>query len=174
MGYKNFIKSVKPNLNGAIKQGYYTLINSAKYVGDQKLVIYRSSLEYRMCYVLDTTDSVIKWTIEPPIPLKYYDPIKRKFRTYYPDFYCEMNSKNGILKFILEIKPDSFIPKNIKNLPSNATRSQMRSYNMRVERMIINNAKWHAANAYCKQNGMKYMFINEEFFKNFKISTVTA
>ena len=64
----------KPNTgpNAKTKQGYYSVINIDKYIGDPNLVIYRSSWEFAFCKYCDNAPSVLRWSSEP-ISIPYYD-----------------------------------------------------------------------------------------------------
>jgi hypothetical protein len=90
------IKSVKPTARSGFRQGYYTLSNPDKYVGDPTKIIYRSSWEYRFCRYCDLTESVIKWSSEP-YPIKYISPFDNKEHNYYIDFYMCLQKGDAII-----------------------------------------------------------------------------
>src|SRR5882672_1350116 len=88
-------------------QGYYTLKNPLKYVGDPKKCIYRSSYELEMHNFLDNNTRVLHWSSEEII-IPYIKPTDGKMHRYFPDYWVEYVNKDGeILQEIIEVKPRS-------------------------------------------------------------------
>ena len=78
MGNEAYKKWHKPNTseNARTKQGYYTVKNREKYVGDPSLVIYRSSWEFSFCKWCDYSPSITRWASEP-VKVPFYDKVTK-------------------------------------------------------------------------------------------------
>lgn len=94
------------------KQGLFKPKQPSKYKGNIHKIKFRSSWEYDMMVMLDSSPLVKAWSSETII-VKYYDSVLRKNRNYYTDFYVEWN--NGTKK-ILEIKPHTKLIKPSPNV----------------------------------------------------------
>jgi hypothetical protein len=131
-------------------QGVYTPKNPAKYVGKHK-PRYRSGWELTFMTFCDNNKNVISWASEA-IQIPYRNPLTGKSTIYVPDFFVLYEDKFGRQKAeIVEIKPkkQSLIESKVANAK---------------DRMIvaINHAKWAAAMAYCKQQGLTFRVLTED------------
>lgn len=136
-------------------QNVYTPMFPQKYKGRYP-IISRSSWELQFMKWCDANPNILQWSSES-IKIPYLDPIKRKQRRYYPDFWIKVKDKDGnIVKYIVEIKPhkESVPPK-----PRGKTK-KARKYDMKAYAM--NQAKWKAANDYCRKMGMKFKVLTEK------------
>ncbi len=125
------------------------MTNPGKYVG-LKVPTYRSSWEWSFMRFCDTNESVQKWASEA-IQIPYRDPLTGKATVYVPDFFIQyVDKKNRILVELIEIKPASqtLIERVGKN-----------KYNQ--AQFVKNQAKWTAATAWCRQQGIKFRVVNE-------------
>jgi hypothetical protein len=130
-------------------QGKFTLKNPEKYLGT-KDPLYRSSWEFAFMKFCDESPSIAKWASEA-VRIPYRNPLTRRYTIYVPDFFINYVDKGGQPHAeIVEIKPQnqSLREKVGKNLNNQA------SY-------ILNQAKWEAATAWCRQKGLKFRVINE-------------
>ncbi len=99
----------------------------------------------------DEHPSVAKWASES-IKIPYRDPLTGKYTIYVPDFFIVYQNKKGKTRAeIVEIKPDNqtmreSVGKNVYN----------------QAQYIRNKAKWEAAGAYAKQNGIRFRIITEK------------
>ena len=131
-------------------QGKYDLKNPGKYIGI-KTPTYRSSWEWHFMKLCDEHPSVAKWASES-IKIPYRDPLTGKYTIYVPDFFIVYQNKKGKTRAeIVEIKPDNqtmreSVGKNVYN----------------QAQYIKNKAKWEAAGAYAKQNGIRFRIITEK------------
>lgn len=143
----------KPKLkkNNKYYQGYYTLKNPKKYVGDPNNVIYRSGLEKRYYKYLDENPDITKFSSEELV-VPYVSPKDGKIHRYYIDSVVE--TINGE-RFAIEIKPASQTQEPKK--PSRQTQSYV---NKKIE-YEVNKAKWAAATKFCKAQGMKFVILTE-------------
>jgi len=120
-----------------------------KYVGT-KVPTYRSSWEWSFMNFCDNNPSIIKWASEA-INIPYRDPLTNKQTIYVPDFFIQyIDKKNQMSVELIEIKPAS------QTILERVGKSK---YNQ--AQFIKNQAKWTAANHWCKQQGIKFRILNE-------------
>jgi hypothetical protein len=123
--------------------------NPGKYVG-KKTPLARSSWEFVFMRMLDEHQGVEKWASES-IQIPYRDPLTGKYTIYVPDFFIVYNDKKGGKHAeVVEVKPES------QTVLEKVGKSQ---YNQ--QQYVKNMAKWEAANAWCKQQGLRFRVINE-------------
>ena len=133
-------------------KGIYRPTYPRKYVGNPNMIVYRSLLERRFMHYCDQNPDILVWASEE-LPVRYYNPLDKKFHRYFPDFIIK-TTKNK--KYMIEIKPSRQIIK--PKTPKKKTKSYMReSYEY-----IKNKAKWQAAKAYCVNNNMEFKLITEK------------
>jgi hypothetical protein len=136
-------------------RGRFTMTQPGKYVGT-KMPTYRSSWEWSFMRFCDTNPSVQKWASEA-ISIPYRDPLTGRQTIYVPDFFIQYVDKNMKMHVeLIEVKPASqhILERVGKN-----------KYNQ--AQFIKNQAKWTAASAWCKQQGIKFRVLNEnDLFHN--------
>ena len=145
----------KPSINrkSRFKQGIYKPIHPEKYIGESEIT-YRSGWEKRMCFWLDTNDSVLLWNSESAI-VPYISPIDNKIHKYYVDFLAKMRLKDGSEKtYAIEIKPKS------QCLPSKARNKQRLI--TETATYLVNQAKWKFAKEHFEKQGVQFIVINED------------
>jgi hypothetical protein len=131
-------------------QGFFTPKHPEKYLGKGN-IRYRSSWERQFMTFCDTNKAIVKWTSES-IRIPYQDPFTGKVTTYVPDFLIQYVDKNGILHTeLIEIKPQN---QTVLEKVGTTQRNQ--------SQYIKNNAKWAAARAYCKMQGITFRVITEK------------
>ena len=131
-------------------KGKYNLKNPEKYIG-LKTPTYRSGWEHAFMRLCDEHPNVGKWASES-IKIPYRHPFTGKYTVYVPDFFVVYVDKNGKKHAeLIEVKPAS------QTTMEKAGKS--RSKQMQV---VINNAKWEAANAYSRQNRITFRVVSEE------------
>lgn len=135
-------------------QGVYQVINRSKYVG-QGLPRYRSGWEHSFMRFLDSNDNILQWASES-IRIPYRNPITGKNTTYVPDFLITYRTKNNTTKAeLIEIKPKG------QSVIAEGQKPRDRAV------VATNYAKWAAAQAWCKQQGLTFRVITEDdMFKN--------
>lgn len=130
-------------------RGKFTMTQPEKYVGT-KIPTYRSSWEWSFMRFCDTNNSVQKWASEA-VNIPYRDPLTGRQTIYVPDFFIQYVDKNMKMHVeLIEIKPAS---------QSILERVGKNKYNQ--AQFIKNQAKWQAANIWCKQQGIKFRIVNE-------------
>lgn len=142
--------------------GKYRLKNPEKYIGDADRVVYRSSWERASFLWCEKNPEVVKWVSEEVvIPYKCpTDKFKGKgsyIHRYFVDLYLEM--KNGDI-IIVEIKPakETRPPRKGKNRNKKRLVQETMTY-------MKNQAKWEAAEAFCKKHGWKFQIWTEKELK---------
>lgn len=136
--------------------GKYSIKNPEKYIG-KKVPTYRSSWEFSFMNFCDNNPAVTQWASES-IQIPYFNPVLGRQTIYVPDFiivYQDIN-KNRHAELI-EIKPLSqAVMENAKSIKDKYS-------------VAINMAKWAAADAWARANGMKFRVITEhDLFRNLK------
>ena len=94
--------------------------------------------------------------------MPYRSPIDGRVHRYFPDFLVKQINKYGNKETILiEVKPKAqTIPPDIsKKKTGNGNVS--RKYINEVKTWGINQAKWQAAEEYCKDRGWKFQIMHE-------------
>jgi hypothetical protein len=130
-------------------QGRFEMKNPEKYIG-KKIPLARSSWEFVFMRMLDEHQGVEKWASES-IQIPYRDPFTGKYTIYVPDFFIVYNDKaGGKHAEVVEVKPES------QTILEKVGKSR---YNQ--EQYVKNMAKWEAAGAWCKQQGLKFRVVNE-------------
>ena len=135
---------------GKWAQGFYTPKNPKKYVG-KHTPRYRSGWELTFMTFCDNNDSIIYWASES-IKVPYKHPLTGKPTIYIPDFFVVYQNKRGQqVAEVVEIKPkkESIIESKRANARTMAI-------------VAVNHAKWAAANAYCRANGLTFRVITEQ------------
>lgn len=131
-------------------QGKFTITNPDKYVG-KKNPTYRSSWEFHFMRFCDTHPSILKWASEA-ISIPYRCPLTGKQTIYVPDFFIEYTDKNNSIHVeLIEVKPQN---QTIKEKVGRNRNNQIQ--------YARNVAKWRAAQAWCKAQGIKFRIINEQ------------
>ena len=142
-------------------KGRYKPSNRHKYKGDPTNIIYRSLWEKKFMIWCDKNSNVLEWGSEEII-IPYRSPVDNRIHRYYPDFYVKAITRNGrSTKSIIEIKPyDQTKQPKRKN-----TRKVTKRYLSEVKTFAINNAKWKAADSYCKDRRMTFRILTEKELK---------
>ena len=136
-------------------QGKFNTKNPAKYIGG-KVPTYRSGWEFAFMKFCDENANVTQWASEA-IRIPYRIPLTGKHTIYVPDFFIAYADRDG-KQFVelIEVKPSS--QTSLKEA-SKSRHNQLHA--------VVNAAKWQAANAYCKQNGIKFRIVTEhDIFHN--------
>src|SRR6056300_140039 len=130
-------------------QGKFTLKNPDKYIGG-RTPTYRSSWEFAFMRMCDTNESITKWASES-IRIPYRNPFTGKYTIYVPDFFIVYNDRTGKQHVeLIEVKPAN------QTTLEKAGRSRTNQLHY-----AVNQAKWGAARAWCKQKGITFRIINE-------------
>jgi hypothetical protein len=134
-------------------------------MNNAKLPFYRSSWEAKMFNWCDENKNVVRWGSEIlAIPYIYdIEKVKgiHKTHKYYPDLYCEIRNKQGLIeKFVIEIKPVKQKNKPIK--PKRRTKKALKNYTYAVHEYVKNQNKWKYARSFCEGKNWKFRIVTEE------------
>ena len=134
---------------GRFAQGIFEMKNPDKYIGKKKPLA-RSSWEFIFMKMLDEHPGVESWASES-IQIPYRDPLTGKYTIYVPDFFVVYNDKNGKKHAeVVEVKPEN-----------QTLREKVGKHPYNQAQYIKNLAKWEAAVAWCKQQGIRFRVVNE-------------
>ena len=130
--------------------GEFTPKKPDKYVGTYPIT-YRSGWELMFMNFCDNHPNIISWASES-IKIPYKNPLRPNVPSIYvPDFFIMYIDKNGKQHGeLIEIKP------------SKQTFQEMAKTKYDILSLAINMAKWDAARAYAKKNGMVFRVMTED------------
>lgn len=136
--------------------GKFSPKNTNKYLGDPTNIWYRSLWERRVMVHLDSNPNVIQWSNEE-IVIPYLSPIDNRLHRYFPDFFVRIKNKQGLVEStILEVKPSS------QAKPPPMRSRVTKQYIREVATWGVNEAKWKAADEYCKDRNWKFVVVTEK------------
>ena len=137
-------------------KGRYRPSNPKKYKGDSSNIIYRSLWERKFMVYCDNQTKILEWGSEE-IVLPYRSPIDNKVHRYYPDFYIKVRESNGKIKrYIIEIKPKK------QTVETKMKKRKTKGYIYEVYEYAKNQAKWKAAEEFCKDRMWEFKVLTEE------------
>lgn len=139
-------------------KGKFRPLNPKKYKGDPTNIIYRSRWELKLMADLDKHPDVLEWSSEE-IVVPYRSPLDNKIHRYFVDFYVKKrNHSDGRIETVLiEVKPKAQTAP-----PKVQTGKPSKRYIAEVATWGVNEAKWKAANEYCKDRGWKFLIFTED------------
>lgn len=154
------------------RHGVYRLEHPEKYISGAGNPVYKSGWEQSVFVALDSNPYVLKWGYEP-FPIFYVSPATMKSAVYKPDLYCECATPDGkVRKFLIEIKPSKYMtaPKIPKPPSPGCTdrasldryARRMTSYKRVSMDVMVNMAKWKAAQDFCATHGIEWCVMNEK------------
>ena len=95
--------------------------------------------------------AVSKWA-SAAIKIPYRNPLTGKHTIYVPDFFIVYATQKGKQRVeLIEVKPSN-----------QAVKERLGRSKHNQAAWIVNQAKWEAARAYCKQNGIFFRIVTEE------------
>ena len=126
-----------------------------KYKGDATNIICRSTWERKFCNWCDLNESILEWGSEE-FWIPYRSPIDNKTHRYFPDFIIKVKESNGEVKtYVIEVKPKRQTKPPIKK------KRVSKSYLYEMKTYSVNQAKWSAANEWCKDRRIQFKIITE-------------
>lgn len=128
----------------------------SKYKGDPNNIICRSSWERRFCRWCDLNENIISWASEE-FCINYISPLDNRVHRYFPDYLIKVKESNGNIKtYVIEVKPKrQTIP------PVQTSKKRTRTFINEVKTYAVNEAKWKAAEEWCKDRKMEFKIITE-------------
>ena len=104
----------------------------------------------------DNQTKILEWGSEE-IVLPYRSPIDNKVHRYYPDFYIKVRESNGKIKrYIIEIKPKK------QTVEPKMKKRKTKGYIYEVYEYARNQAKWKAAQEFCKDRMWEFKVLTED------------
>lgn len=144
--------------NGAVMayKGKYAPKYPEKYAGNPDNIVYRSLWERKFMEWCDFNQSVVKWGSEEVV-VPYKDPARGySVRRYFPDFVIQVKTKTGQTKItMIEIKPEYQCKQ-----PAQKKRTTQKYLNEMLT-WGTNQAKWEAAEQFCKMRGWEFKVLTE-------------
>jgi len=148
------------------KKGWYKLKNIDKFIKPHDdymksfnesigSVEFKSGLEEKAFIFCDNNPKIKSWTVEP-LAIKYIKPTDNKVHRYYPDLLITFTSGDT---FLIEIKSSGETKPPKK--PKKQTLKSEKNYKNALTTYAINSAKWKAAGEFCKEKGIKFIFLTE-------------
>ena len=130
-------------------QGIYQVQHTEKYVGHRR-PRYRSGWEHSFMRFCDNNPAVIQWASEA-VHIPYTNPFTNRNTIYVPDFIIIYQNKKGErIGELIEIKPGK------QTTLEAAGRSVLDQ-----AAAVLNMHKWAAANAWAKENGLRFRVVTE-------------
>ena len=124
-------------------------MNQRKYAG-KGAPKFRIGWELAFMRFCDSNDHIISWASES-MTIPYRNPLTGKPTRYIPDFLIQYRNKhNKVVTELIEIKPKK--QSILESKASNRDRAIV----------AVNYAKWAAAQAWCKRNGLTFRVVTEE------------
>lgn len=139
------------------KQGKFKPTNPGKYIGDPTEIVFRSGWESKLMRKLDESSSVIGWNSEEVV-IPYISPVDGRAHRYFVDFLVvAKNSKGDKIITLIEVKPydQTIPPKASKGKKQERLITELTTY-------AVNQAKWAAAEEYCKRRGWHFKVLTEK------------
>lgn len=130
-------------------QGIYTPTNPGKYAGTRP-PRYRSGWELTFMRFADLNENIVQWASEA-ISIPYRHPLTGRQTIYVPDFFVQYRDKTGRTRAeVIEIKPKK----------QSVIESRASARDRAV--VAVNYAKWAAAQAWCRRQGLVFRVITEQ------------
>ncbi len=127
----------------------------SKYKGDPTNIIYRSLWEKKFMVYCDKNFNVLEWGSEE-IALPYRSPVDNKVHRYFPDFYIKVKESTGhIKKYLIEVKPFK------QTIEPRIKKRKTKAYIYEVCEYARNQAKWKAAEEFCKDRLWEFKVLTE-------------
>lgn len=140
------------------KQGVYIPKNKEKYKG-RDYPRYLSSWELKFFRFCDIEPAILEWSSEA-IVIPYLSPIDNKVHNYITDAVIKMKTKEGVKRFLVEVKPYKQTLKPVMRLNKKTSKPCKSSIYEQLT-FLRNQAKWDAAKKWCKKHDMEFTIITE-------------
>lgn len=142
-------------MNESIKSKYKPSYPK-KYKGNSNNIICRSSWERKFCSYCDLNENIIEWASEEFF-IPYVSPVDNKVHRYFPDFIIKVKESNGAIKtYVVEIKPKR------QTIPPVKKSRVTKSFIHECKTYAVNQAKWKAADEWCKDRLLEFKIITED------------
>lgn len=126
-----------------------------KYQGDPNNIVFRSLWERKFFLYCDSTKNVLTWASEE-FYIPYVSPVDGKLHRYFPDVWMEVRTSTGTKAFLVEIKPKK------QSKPPEQPKRKGKRYLREAMNYAVNQAKWQAAQEFCRTKGWTFMVVTEK------------
>lgn len=137
------------------KKGIFRPTNPKKYKGNPTQIVYRSGLELKVMTRFDLDSQILEWSSEEII-VPYRCKTDNRLHRYFPDFVVKMKTKNGIVTYMVEVKPYK------QTLPPVKGKKKKQTFLTEVLTYAKNISKWESAEKYCAVRGWKFIKLTEK------------
>ena len=152
----NLIEVGKMPRDAKYHQGRFHPKNPEKYKGNSQNIIYRSSWELKFMKWCDLNENIIEYGSEEFF-IPYLSPVDNRVHRYFPDFIIKVKEQTGNIKtYVIEVKP-----KRQTQPPKQKSRIT-KGYLYEAKTYAVNQAKWKAANEWCKDRLLEFKIITED------------
>ncbi len=142
--------------DGRFHQGRFRPQNPQKYLGDVNNIIYRSSWELRFLRWCDQNTNILQYGSEEFF-IPYVSPVDNRVHRYFPDFIIKVQHKDGSVKrYVVEVKPEK------QTKPPKQRKRVTKSFIYESKTYAVNQAKWKAAEEWCKDRRLEFKIITEK------------
>jgi hypothetical protein len=142
--------------DGKYRQGKFHPQNPEKYIGNVENIIYRSSWELRFLRWCDQNLNILQYGSEEFF-IPYISPLDNRVHRYYPDFIIKVKHRDGLVKrYVVEVKP------NKQTKPPKKGKRVTKSFIYESKTYAVNQAKWKAAQEWCKDRLLEFKIITEK------------
>jgi len=146
---------------GRYYQGRFKPKHPEKYMGDPTNIIYRSRWELLLARRLDEHPHVLKWGSEEVV-IPYKSPIDGRYHRYFMDFVVHQINREGKKETVLiEVKLYAQTQEPDMSKSTTSTGRPSRKFLTEVKTYGVNQAKWAAAEEYCKDRGWRFIIMTE-------------
>ena len=137
-------------------KGKFKPRNRKKYKGNSSEIVYRSLWELKFMNYCDSSQNIINWSSEEII-IPYRSPIDNRIHRYFPDFYIKYKDAKGkVLEKVIEVKPAKEVREPKKQ------KARTKKYGTEVMKYAKNQAKWEAAEDFCKDRSWEFQILTEK------------
>lgn len=141
--------------DGRFHQGRFRPQNPQKYLGDVNNIVYRSSWELRFLRWCDQNVNILQYGSEEFF-IPYVSPIDNRVHRYFPDFIIKVQHRDGSVKrYVVEVKPEK------QTKPPKPRKRTTKSFIYESKTYAVNQAKWRAAEEWCKDRRLEFKIITE-------------
>ena len=136
-------------------QGFFHPKNPKKYKGNPNNIVYRSSWELKFMRWCDSNENILEYGSEE-FWIPYLSPVDNRVHRYFPDFIIKVKeSDESIRTYVIEVKPEK------QTQPPKKRSRVTKSYIHEVKTYAVNQAKWKAADEFCKDRLLEFKVITE-------------
>ena len=137
-------------------KGKFRPNNRNKYKGDPREIVYRSLWELKFMKYCDSNKQILQWSSEEII-IPYKSPVDNRIHRYFPDFYIKYKDVKGKMQHrVIEIKPAKQVAE------PKVQKRRTKKYVSEVYTYATNQAKWNAAEEFCKDRKWTFQIMTEK------------